>query len=52
MELLAGYLIPRISAKEVKTSLQIQAMIFGWISRSLAESLNSWPRISDVRSNI
>ena len=36
---LAGYLIPRISAKDLKTGLQIQTQTFCRILRSSAESL-------------
>ena len=48
----AGYLIPRTSAKDLYTSPQVQTQTLSRISRSLAESLNPWPRVSDLRPDI
>ena len=52
MKPLAGYLIPRTSADNLSTSLQIQAQTLGRISRSLTKSLNPRSRVSDLRSDI
>ena len=48
----AGYLIPRTSAKDLYTSPQVQTQTLSRISRSLAESLNPRPRVSDLRPDI
>ena len=48
----AGYLIPRTSAEDLRTSLQIQIQTLDRISRSLAKSLNPRPIVSDVRPDI
>ena len=48
----AGYLISRTSAKDLRTSLQIQTQTLGRISRSSAEDLNPRPRVSDMRPDI
>ena len=52
MKTSAGYLIPRTSAEDLSTSLQIQSQNLGWISRSLAKSLNPQPRVSNVQPDI
>ena len=52
MKTWAGYLIPRILAEDLKTSLQIQTQTLSRISRSSAESLNPRPRVSDMRPDI
>ena len=48
----AGYLIPRTLAEDLRTNLQIRTQTFSRILRSLAESLNPRPRVSDVRPDI
>ena len=52
MKTWAGYLIPRILAEDLKTSLQIQTQTLSRISRSSAESLNPRPRVSDMLPDI
>ena len=46
------YLKPRTWTEKMYTNLQIQTENLGRISRSSTESLNSWPRVSDVRPDI
>ena len=56
---LTRYLISKTSAKNFRTSLQIQTQSLGWISRSSTESLNSrssvsdaWPEIRNIRNDV
>ena len=42
----------RNSAEDLRTSFQIETQTLGRISRSSVESLNHWPRVSDVRPDI
>ena len=52
MKLSAGCLIPKTSAEDLRTSLQIQTQTLDRISRSSAESLNARLRLLDVRPDI
>ena len=51
-ETLVEYLKPRTWTEKMYTNLQIQTENLGRISRSSTESLNSRPRVSDVRPDI